>query len=45
MVAGGAVAGVLAGIGLSLATGFWGWPVVGLIAGIGAGDAVAGGRR
>jgi hypothetical protein len=36
---------MVAGLGLSLATGFWGWPVVGAIAGLGVGDALSGGRR
>jgi pimeloyl-ACP methyl ester carboxylesterase len=44
-VGAGLVAGVVTGLGLSLATGFWGWPVVGAIAGLGVGDALSGGRR
>jgi pimeloyl-ACP methyl ester carboxylesterase len=41
----GTAAGVLAGVGLTLATGFLAWPVVGAVAGLGLGDALAGGRR
>jgi pimeloyl-ACP methyl ester carboxylesterase len=41
----GAAVGVGAGIIAAMATGFLGWPLIGVVAGIGVGDAVAGGRR
>jgi hypothetical protein len=44
-VGAGVAAGLAAGVAVSLATGFWGWPVIGAIAGLGVGDALAGGRR
>ena len=45
-ILGGAVAlGLLAGVGLAVATGALIWPVIGAVAGVGVGDLVAGGRR
>ncbi|MET0150752.1 MAG: hypothetical protein ABW310_16530, partial [Acidimicrobiales bacterium] len=45
-ILGGAIAlGLLAGVGLAVATGALIWPVIGAVAGVGVGDLVAGGRR
>jgi pimeloyl-ACP methyl ester carboxylesterase len=45
-IVGGSVAvGLAAGVAASLATGLFIWPFLGLVAGIGVGDVLAGGRR
>ncbi len=41
----GLAIGVLAGVGLAVATGFLAWPLIGAVAGIGLGDVLAGERR
>jgi pimeloyl-ACP methyl ester carboxylesterase len=45
ILGGAAAGGLLVGIGLAAATGALIWPLVGVVAGIGLGDLVAGGRR
>jgi pimeloyl-ACP methyl ester carboxylesterase len=45
LVGTGLALGVVAGLGLTIATGVWVWPAIGAVAGIGVGDVLAGGRR
>ena len=40
-----AALGLVAGVGLAVATGFLAWPLIGVVTGVGVGDALAGGRR
>jgi hypothetical protein len=45
LVGGGAALGLAAGVVATVVTGLLVWPLLGLVAGIGVGDVVAGGRR
>lgn len=45
IVSGSAALGLVGGIAAGVATGFLAWAVIGLVAGVGVGDVLAGGRR